>query len=265
MTRWISGVVSAIIVLALLYYLPLHIIFGLVVLLALLGFNEFISMTVPHAGLRVRGGGLVLCAGFVTVLLFFSLSGPALAGVLALMLILSCVLFFGEQTEMSLRVRDLAFFIFGLFYVGVLFSFVGWVRGLDQWPFWLFLMLGSTFMSDVGAYVFGRWIGKHKLAPNLSPGKTIEGLLGGVIFSIIGAVIVRILFRPDYPVGPLLGAALVISLVGPIGDLSESLIKRGAGVKDSGKFMPGHGGILDRLDALLFTAPVVYFWAYYFS
>jgi phosphatidate cytidylyltransferase len=120
-----------------------------------------------------------------------------------------------------------------------------------------------TWATDTGAYAFGRMFGKHKLIPSVSPGKTVEGAIGGVVVAVIIAfVYVTFLLRPyaQLSMTPVLTIvfAIVISIVGQTGDLAESLFKRDAGVKDSSALLPGHGGILDRFDSLLFVLPTAY-------
>lgn len=120
-----------------------------------------------------------------------------------------------------------------------------------------------TWATDTGAFAFGRMLGRHKLIPSVSPGKTVEGAIGGVVLAVVIAwLYVSFLLRPFAhlsltPLGILL-FAVTISVVGQVGDLAESLFKRDAGVKDSSALLPGHGGILDRFDSLLFVLPVAY-------
>ncbi len=120
-----------------------------------------------------------------------------------------------------------------------------------------------TWATDTGAYAFGRMLGRHKLIPSVSPGKTVEGAVGGVVLAVLIAwAYVQFLLVPYAqltirPMG-IVAFAIVISVVGQIGDLAESLLKRDAGVKDSSTLLPGHGGILDRFDSLYFVLPVAY-------
>jgi len=126
---------------------------------------------------------------------------------------------------------------------------------------WVLLVLVATWFADSGAYFTGRAIGKTKLAPKISPGKTVEGAVGGLVAAIGGSILVRTLLLPGQL--PLVDAAVVGILggiLGPLGDLVESLLKRSFGAKDSGKLLPGHGGMLDRVDALLFVAPAAWAW-----
>src|SRR2546421_3939434 len=128
--------------------------------------------------------------------------------------------------------------------------------------FFFLVLLGS----DTGAYYVGRAIGKHKLAPKISPGKTWEGVAGGVVAGLALATIAHFWFFRELPLKWALPLAAVMTTLGILGDLTESALKRGAGAKDAAKILPGHGGALDRLDSLLFNAPLLYYFAhFYFS
>jgi phosphatidate cytidylyltransferase len=120
-------------------------------------------------------------------------------------------------------------------------------------------------VSDTLAFFAGRAFGRRRLAPALSPGKTVEGALGGLVGGVAGAFGIRALGLPLLPPWHALGLGLLVAAFGIVGDLDESLLKRWAGVKDSGTLFPGHGGMLDRLDALLFGAPVLYYYFLYVS
>jgi phosphatidate cytidylyltransferase len=122
----------------------------------------------------------------------------------------------------------------------------------------VFFLLLVVWLGDTGAYYVGRQFGKHKLSPRISPKKTIEGLMGGVTFSIIAAVVIHYTFFPKFPLLHAIIAGMILSVAGVIGDLAESMWKRSADVKDSGTLIPGHGGFLDRFDSILFTAPILY-------
>jgi phosphatidate cytidylyltransferase len=120
--------------------------------------------------------------------------------------------------------------------------------------------------SDVAAYYGGRMFGRHKLAPNISPGKTWEGAVAGMLASLLLAVASHYWFFLNLPIKFALPLAAVMNVMGVLGDLTESALKRGVGMKDTAQFLPGHGGILDRIDSLLFNAPVIYYFAWvYFS
>jgi phosphatidate cytidylyltransferase len=124
---------------------------------------------------------------------------------------------------------------------------------------WLLLVLLGTAACDTGAYFVGSAVGRHKLIPHISPGKTWEGLAGGALGAVLAAVALAGVLGTSGPQAVALG--LVVCAAAVLGDLAESLIKRAAGVKDSGNIVPGHGGILDRMDSILFVLPAVYWFA----
>jgi phosphatidate cytidylyltransferase len=151
-----------------------------------------------------------------------------------------------------------AWTIAGILYVGWLLSYFVALRGLDDGRDWVFLALFATFGSDTAAFFVGRALGRHKLAPRISPGKTWEGTIAG----FLGAIIVSLLFTMLLPIsyGQAILLGFLVSLFGQLGDLAESLLKRNMGVKDSGKLLPGHGGFLDRIDSIVFAGVVVYYY-----
>jgi phosphatidate cytidylyltransferase len=126
---------------------------------------------------------------------------------------------------------------------------------------WVLLAIAVTFGNDTGAYFGGRGFGRHKLYPKVSPAKTVEGGIGGLVASLLIMFAVRATLAPWLTVGDCLAVGLPAAVLGPIGDLCESLMKRAAGVKDSGHLIPGHGGMLDRIDALLFVGTWIYVYA----
>ena len=133
------------------------------------------------------------------------------------------------------------------------------LRSLSQGIYWLLVLTAITVASDTGAYYVGRSLGKTKLYPALSPGKTRAGAVGGIIGGMLGGLVVTALFVEGANLAIVALLSLVLSVIGILGDLIESLIKRVSGVKDSGQTLPGHGGLLDRCDSLLLTAPVLYY------
>ncbi len=159
--------------------------------------------------------------------------------------------------------------VLGVLYVGGTLSFAFGLRyhrftiGALAGTVLLFLPLVLTWASDIGAYFVGRAIGRRKLIPKVSPGKTVEGALGGLVFTVLVAWVYVLLVLRPYAQLSLTAVGIVvfgvaISVAAQVGDLAESLFKREAGVKDSSKLIPGHGGVLDRVDSLLFVLPVAY-------
>lgn len=165
----------------------------------------------------------------------------------------------------SLRLDDLKFALPQASYLvlGVLYTFGAWRCATvlhERSAWWIFFAVSINWVGDTAAFYCGRAFGKHKLAPVVSPGKTWEGAAGAIVFSVIYGVL--LLGRQFPEVSPLNFAvlSLVANVAGQFGDLAESALKRGAGVKDSGHMLPGHGGWLDRLDSSLFSMPVVAFY-----
>jgi phosphatidate cytidylyltransferase len=160
--------------------------------------------------------------------------------------------------------RNWAWTIVGALYVGWMLSYWLNLRGLEDGRNWVYLAMLTTFANDTGAFFIGRARGKHRLAPAISAAKTWEGAIGGLICAILAAIIIAMLlnlispFTFKYWQITLLG--FLVSLFAQLGDLVESLLKRNMGVKESGDLLPGHGGILDRFDSLIFVGAVVYYY-----
>ncbi len=153
---------------------------------------------------------------------------------------------------------DISTTLFGILYVSWFFSFLIKIRYLDAGLGFLAVLLLITKLGDIGAYLIGANFGKHPLIPRISPNKTVEGAFGGLFFSIIGALASKSFLGFGYL--QLIFIGLGLGVLGQLGDLSESLLKRDCEVKDSGNLFPGMGGILDEIDSLLFAAPVFYFY-----
>jgi phosphatidate cytidylyltransferase len=147
----------------------------------------------------------------------------------------------------------------GILYTGWLMSFYMQIRLMENGIGWIFLVVSCTALCDVGAYVVGSNLGKHAMASSVSPGKTWEGSAGGLAISIIIAVIAAIAFKLPLHYWQMVAAGLIIGIFAQLGDLVESLLKRNMHAKDAGNLLPGHGGILDRIDSHLLVAPVAYY------
>lgn len=151
----------------------------------------------------------------------------------------------------------------GIIYVPILASYTILLRGDPDGAAWVFFLFFLVFIGDTGAFYAGSYFGRTKLCPAVSPGKTVEGALGGLSASIIGGMLFRYFFLPHLPLGHCLLLFITVGIIAPVGDLFESMLKRKGEIKDSGTIMPGHGGLLDRIDAVLFAAPVVYYFKMY--
>lgn len=159
--------------------------------------------------------------------------------------------------------------IMPVIYIGFLGLFGIKLRLLENGSYYIFILLFITYIYDAGAYFVGSAIGKHKLIPAISPGKTIEGCVGGVFIAVLATVIINYLFLPKFLLGSnqqvhLLILSVLLSITGQIGDISASFIKRFSNVKNSSDLIPGHGGVLDKIDSSLFNAPVLFFYLKFF-
>ncbi len=153
--------------------------------------------------------------------------------------------------------QDLAIHLLGLLYLPFLLGHLIWLRFLAQGEWWVLWFLLVIFAGDTGAYYTGRMLGKTKLYAAVSPGKTWAGVWGGLAASLVVGVLAGRWLLTGMEVLPLAALAVVLAVVGLLGDLFESMLKRQAQVKDASNLLPGHGGMLDRLDSILFTAPVL--------
>ncbi len=150
--------------------------------------------------------------------------------------------------------------LLGVLYVGFLMPHIALVRSTENGVGWVFFIFFVAMLGDTAGYVVGRTWGKNKLIPHISPGKTIEGSVGSVLGNLVGAGIVWCWFLPQRSFLELLLLGIFAGMLAQVGDLCESAIKRAYGAKDSGYFLPGHGGILDRFDSLLFPAAFIYYY-----
>jgi len=151
---------------------------------------------------------------------------------------------------------------FGVLYVSLLLAHFISLRSITDGTLWLLLAMIIVWAGDTGAYYGGRSFGKKKLAPSISPNKTVEGALSGLVSSMVAALIFVLVTGLDFPIVLTLFLSLIAGIAGIFGDLTESYIKRWAGVKDSGTLIPGHGGLLDRIDSVLFSVPIVFYFIY---
>lgn len=253
--RLVAGLVGLAIVLPILIYGGPNSAFWLIIPFLLIGLDEYAKMALPDQP-RWQWG-FYLVAGLALYLV--GARSPEHLGVaLPIALALAMVLPMFGQTEVEKGATHALRLGFGLVYVPVLLAPLAIIRQAPDGLALIFLVMASTWLGDTGAYFAGRAFGKTPLFPRVSPKKTWEGVIGGVVLSMIGACVVKVVGDPDlsWPAIVLLAAA--IDIAGVLGDLAESMLKRAFGVKDSGWIMPGHGGILDRIDSLLFSAPILW-------
>lgn len=259
-------VLTALVLLPLLYVIirmaPPEGFFLLVAAVILTGQYEFYRLYYPrnHSG-RIFIG---LVMGISVAFGFYLHSIPV--GGYALMLILTLVVMGGmlftlfSVQELHRILSDSAVTFLGVAYVSFLLSHLLFLRGLSEGEYLILFVLGITWLGDAGAYYTGSLLGRRPLAARISPRKTVEGSLGGLGVGVLGSLGAKFWFLPQLSVWDAVVLGLVLGIVGQLGDLVESLCKRSAGVKDSGQLIAAHGGVLDKVDALMFTAPVFYYY-----
>ena len=231
---------------------------ALIALVSFIGMMEYCRMALPSRGVA---GVIASLAGAVIPVMFYTNSIE-----LAMFAMAFLFLAFAGYTLFSFKdikhaATEAAFLFFGIMYVPFLLGCLVLLRSHSDGVKWILLIMIIVMSGDSAAYFIGCRFGKRKLYPEVSPNKSIEGAIAGLAGSLLGALLARQLFFAEISTADVLLAALLIGVLGQIGDLFESLLKRSCGVKDSGTIVPGHGGILDRLDSILFAAPAAYYYA----
>jgi phosphatidate cytidylyltransferase len=261
MKRWITGVVAVPGLFTVIAYGSEAIFAILIIGATLLGMAEYNKMVFGLGFSREKIETMV-----VALLVLLS----AAAGDMALLVTILTFTIMAVLIFNLLRIRErgadmitVGGVILGILYIPLLMSHFILIRRTPAGALWIFFILVLAFSGDIAAYYVGRAMGKSKLLPQVSPGKTVEGTIGLVAGSIAGCLVFRQLYFPLLPVAHVVILGLVGSVIGQLGDLCESTLKRSVGVKDSGTLLPGHGGILDRLDCLLFITPFVYYYRAY--
>ena len=183
------------------------------------------------------------------------------AAMIVLTLAVAVVLTAALRNRGTLSIEPVATTLLAVMYVGWFLGHAVLLYRLTNGGALVLLLVGTTWLGESAAYAVGSSIGRHKLAPVISPNKTVEGAVAQVVASLFGALVLGAWLLPEWSPLATLGAGALLGLVGQIGDLAESVIKRSVGVKDTGNLIPGHGGLLDRVDGLLLNAPALYYYA----
>jgi phosphatidate cytidylyltransferase len=246
--------------LGLIVFAPAAATVGLVALVGLLGLFEFYALLSARQIAPYRTLGVLLALAIGVEVAWPRSTFGALWAASALLVTWALL---GRGREIGDRVQSAGGTLLGALYLGALCGTIAGLRLVapaERGAWRILLLLAVIMAADTAAYFVGQVIGRHKLAPSVSPGKTWEGFAGGLLGGTLGALAVRAAFLPDLPLRHAAALGLVVAALGTVGDLVESVLKRWAGVKDSGTMFPGHGGVLDRLDSLLFGAPVLYYY-----
>ena len=225
-------------------------IFAAIVAMMAVGcYREFVTIANANVALGP------LYSGYVLGILY--LIDPSLSRLLAVIILI-----------LALRLADFTKSVYfaGALSLGVLYTFGAWRCAIDLRaisPYWILFALAINWVGDIAAFYVGRAIGRHKLAPRISPGKSWEGAVASMTAAVVMGFVVHARLGLGLNLTEMIALSVLCNIAGQLGDLAESALKRGSGMKDSGSILPGHGGVLDRLDSSLFTMPVVYFFLTY--
>ncbi len=232
---------------------------GIVMIAAGWGLFEFYSLCLPpqrslEKGAAILGGSLLVWLP--------QWQGSGLPwGIWTLLFVAAAIFFLFRFQDLATVVGQLGLIFFGFLYIPFLLGHLNLLIDLPEGRKWIFLTLLAVMANDSAAFFVGSAWGRRRLYPAISPKKSWEGLAGGIAGSLAAVFLAKAVFFSALEPVDCLALGLMLGVLGPLGDLFESMIKRSYGVKDSGSVFPGHGGLLDRLDSLLFSFPAVYYYA----
>ncbi len=257
MKRIVTGLFAVTGWLALLYSQSFFLFWLIITAIALLAAHEYFSICLKNNEKKLQFPLIIVSLLPVAVTWFRRIDLVYVVLIAALMMLAIIVVFRAAHLEKPFELLLKA--SFGVVYTGLFTAHLILFMALPAGAAWLLFLTTITAASDTGAYFIGMSFGKHKLCPSVSPKKTVEGFLGGMVCGTGFALLIAYMLFKGADLLPFAAAALFLTALGVVGDLVESLLKRSMGVKDSGTILPGHGGILDRADSILLTVPVLYY------
>ncbi len=261
-TRLITGLIYSIFLAAILI-VNIPIVDTLVVIaISLIGVYEY------NKAFKTAGYNPISWIGYLGCLTLFSMGGlvenadKILCIRIALPAILICIFSYAILTNLKFNIIDVMITCFSLVLIPFMFSFIKLILMMENGRLLIWYVILGAFASDIAAYFIGSKFGKRKLCPDISPNKTVEGSIAGIVAVVIAYIVITLIANNYYSLDINMYLAIfsgvIIAIVGQFGDLTASAIKRFCKIKDFGSLMPGHGGILDRLDSMMFVAPVIY-------
>lgn len=256
--RIITAIILIGVVSAILFFAPVWLFKALVLVLIAGGLHEYYRLVLPRDNFSLISG-MVFGLLFASILI---LDGPVGNYILPVILGSVFILVLAHMAYSTVAegvVSKLGLIFFGTTYLCLTLPAFVWLREADHGRSLIVFTIGIVALGDTFAYAAGKAIGKHKMSPLISPKKTVEGFIASFFGGVAASLICWKIFWPVLPLWLIVFLGLSVALIGALGDLIESLIKRAYHVKDSGTILPGHGGILDRVDALAFAAPFVFF------
>ncbi|MFH1132324.1 MAG: phosphatidate cytidylyltransferase [Pseudomonadota bacterium] len=231
-------------------------------LVSTIALMEFYQIAVSDISLWKRTAGTAL-GTLTSITMYWCPKADILVALLLLIILMLSTLQLFTFDDIKKATTSTAIMVFGIIYVPLMLTTIALLKKMPDGTDWVFLVLTVTWFSDTGAYFMGRAIGRHKLYVTVSPGKTVEGAFGGIVASFGAAILAKYWYMPQLTWLHGIAFAVFGSVFAQVGDLVESMVKRSFDVKDSGRIIPGHGGLLDRIDALLFVSPFFYLYVTY--
>jgi len=241
-------------VIALLPSSALHL---MVLLATFLALREYYNLVLSRSKSIERAVGIGL--GLILSLIISFGDMREISPFLVILLLVLAVIFMATSQDLSSTTSKMGLTLFGILFVGFLLAYVSLIRNMPNGRLWVLFLVVTVWAGDIFALLSGSFFGRHKLYPKISPNKTFEGLAGAIVGSIAVALAFSWLFIPNLKMGSCTLLAIGLAILGQLGDFTESMVKRSAQVKDSGTLIPGHGGMLDRLDSFLFSAPFLHY------
>ncbi len=263
--RLISAAFALILLFGLYYLFENNGLIAIILACALKAQMEYAELTIDKPEVSFSRALLVSGCFIITLSALLSPKAIGLPVGFVLIAFFSFFLIHNRHAQSLTYIRDLiGISALGLLYVGILPAFIVALFRQPSGDFWFLTLLSIVLFGDSFAYFIGKALGRTKMLPSISPNKTWAGSIGGLFGSVFAVILAKFLFFNSLPVLPLVILAIVTGAAAQVGDFFESLLKRVANKKDSGTLMPGHGGILDRIDGVLFAAPFIYFASIYF-
>ena len=256
--RWLTAIFLLVVLLSAIVYASAEILTVIITVIIIGGVWEYNRMVFGKGFLKEKIEMYIFAIVIPVVALFGT--GQLLVSVLTFCFMSVFIIFLWSVKESTFDVMLVAKVIFGIMYIPLLTSHFIMLRLLENGVYWIFLVLIIAIVGDTAGLYVGKYFGKNKLSVLVSPGKTIEGTIGLVIASVLVSLIFCYFVFPDISRVHIIILSFVGSIIGQLGDLCESAIKRNYGLKDASSLLPGHGGLLDRMDSLIFTAPFVYYY-----
>jgi phosphatidate cytidylyltransferase len=256
--RWLTAIIAVPLLFAIIFFGSDSLFSAVIIGVILLGVYEYHHIVFGAGHPWEKAEGMVI--GLLIPLVTYLGNMQWLMAVLSFSVLLVFFMYLLRIKEDRFDILPVGKLILGFMYVPLMMSYFILIRRLDQGVLWIFFLLVLAFSGDVTAYYVGKNFGKKKLLPLVSPNKTVEGTIGLIVGSTAGCILFQQIFFPALAVWHAAALGFFGSILGQLGDLCESAMKRASGVKDSGVILPGHGGILDRLDCLIFIAPFLYYY-----